>query len=284
MTQAAGFAPLSNWPSTDLDPLVLTSPTPRCGTTLLQRLLCSSQSALIYGEKCAQDLELLLNICIFKTQEYHCGRAAYEQELQKVLHGEVNHWLLELMPDIDGYLSVLQKSALAGIAYCREYAIRSGRPVWGMKYPGWSPITLRLISNVMPGARFIFILRNLADCVKSAKAQRMIYTKEEVHQFCQKWLEGVTYANGMCSNDAALVLHYEDLVAQPEETLAQLASFSGLHDLDRSVLEHKINVWMGQQFSTQSRDGYIPPAELSEAEAAIVAEAMAQFKQAISIS
>jgi hypothetical protein len=64
------FPAPSNFLSLDLDPLIIGSPTPRCGTTLLQRLLCSSQHALIYGEKCAQDLELFLNIYTFKVQEY----------------------------------------------------------------------------------------------------------------------------------------------------------------------------------------------------------------------
>ena len=50
----------------DLDPLVITSPVIRSGTTLLQRLLCSSPSALIYGELCAQDLEFFLNLYTFK--------------------------------------------------------------------------------------------------------------------------------------------------------------------------------------------------------------------------
>jgi hypothetical protein len=280
MPELLATNPPSNLLSADLDPLIITSPTPRCGTTLLQRLLCSSPRALIYGEKCAIDLELLLNIYTFKTQEYNYGRAGYGQELQKVLRGEVNDWILELMPDIDGYLAVLQKSALAGIAYCRDYALQAGRPVWGFKHPAWSPVTIRLIRNFVPGARFIFILRDLGACLKSAKAQRLVVREPEMRDFCQKWAEGVACANSMRDDKAILVLNYEDLVNQPEDTLASLARFSGLQDMDRSVLDHKINVWMGQQFSTQSKDGYIPPAALTEAELAMVAETMAYLRQA----
>jgi hypothetical protein len=279
MLPPTAFTSPSNLPSTDLDPLIITSPTPRCGTTLLQRLLCSSPSALIFGEKCAIDLELLLNIYIFKVQEYNYGRAGYGQELQKVLRGEVNDWILELMPDIDGYLAVLQKSALAGIAYCRDYALQAGRPVWGFKHPAWSPVTIHLIRNFVPGARFIFILRNLGDCLKSAKAQRLVVREQEMRDFCQKWVDGVACANSMRDDKTTLVLNYEDLVNQPEETLAKLALFSGLQDMDQSVLDHKINAWMGQQFSTQSKDGYIPPAGLTDVELAIVAEMTAHLKQ-----
>ena len=280
MSESLATNPPSNPLSTDLDPLIVTSPTPRCGTTLLQRLLCSSRSALIFGEKCAIDLELLLNIYTFKVQEYNYGRAGYDQELQKVLRGEVNDWILELMPDIDGYLAVLQKSALSGITYCRDYALQAGRPVWGFKHPAWSPTTIRLIRNCVPGARFIFILRNLGDCLKSAKAQRLVVRVPEMRDFCQKWAQGVACANSMRDDKAVLVVNYEDLATQPEETLAKLALFSGLRDMDHSVLDHKINAWMGQQFSTQSKDGYIPPAELTDAELALVAETTAHLNQA----
>lgn len=280
MSQPTGFDPFSSLHPTELAPLIVTSPTPRCGTTLLQRLLCSSQSALIYGEKCAQDLELLLNIYLFKAQEYNYARAGYQQELQKVLRGEVNDWILELMPDVDGYLSVLQKSAVAGITYCRDYAIQSGRPVWGMKYPGWTPLFARLIRSLMPGSRFIFILRDLSACVKSAKAQHLVNNVQEVRDFCQKWVDGVIYADSARNDKLVLVLNYEDLAGNPEDVIQKLASFSGLQDMQRSVLEHKINAWMGYQFSTQSRDGYIPPAELVDAEVEIIAEVTARLKQA----
>lgn len=256
----------------DLDPLIITSPTPRCGTTLLQRLLCSSQRALIFGEKSIHDLEIFLNIYMAKAQEYDYSRESYKQELQKVLHGEVNEWIFSLMPDLDGYLAALQGSAFAGISYCRGYAVRAGRPVWGFKYPGWPPAMMRLIRAHMPEARFIFILRDLMPCLKSAKAQRLVITEQDVRGFCRKWVEGVACAQAMKGDEAVLVLNYEDLVGRQEEALARIAQFSGLQDLDRSVLDRKINVWTGQQFGNQLENGYIPPAELTDAELEIVNE------------
>ena len=45
---------------TDLDPMIITAPTIRSGTTLVQRLLCSSTRGLIFGEPIAQDLEFFV--------------------------------------------------------------------------------------------------------------------------------------------------------------------------------------------------------------------------------
>lgn len=262
----------------DLDPLIITSPGPRCGTTLLQRLLCSSKRALIFGEKSVHDFEIFLNLYMAKVQEYGYSRESYNQELRKVLQGEVNDWIVSLMPDLDGYLAALRASAFAGLAYCRDFAVRAGRPVWGFKYPGWPPGMMGMIRAGMPGARFIFIQRDLPACLKSAKAQQLVVTEQDLRRFCQTWAAGVASAHEMKDGQAILFLNYEDLVQRPEDALASIAQFSGLPDLDRSVLERKINVWTGQQFGAQLENGYIPPAELTEAESGIVNEFMTPQK------
>jgi hypothetical protein len=174
----------------------------------------------------------------------------------------------------------LQKSTFAGINYCRDYAIHSGRPVWGFKYPGWSPLTFRLLRTYMPNARFIFVLRDIGACVKSAKSQRLVITEQDIREFCQKWVQGISYAQSLSSDKASLVINFEELIDKPDEVLRKIASFSGLQDIDKAVLDHKINIWMGHQFSTQSNDGYIPPQELTNDELAIVNEITVPFKQA----
>jgi hypothetical protein len=41
----------------ELEPLFVTAPVTRCGTTLLQRLICSAPNALLFGESVAADME-----------------------------------------------------------------------------------------------------------------------------------------------------------------------------------------------------------------------------------
>jgi len=256
----------------ELDPLIITSPTPRSGTTLLQRLLCSSRRALIYGEKCAYDLEFFLNIYAYKAQEYGFQRERYQQDLQKVLNGEVNDWILTLAPDVDGYLAAIQAAVFAGVRYCRDYALSVGRPVWGFKYPGWDAATIRLLQTVMPKARFIFIYRDLIACLKSAKAQHSVTSKKDVRDFCQKWATGADYMKSVQGHETILGVDFDILTKQPETIIENIAKFSGVHDIDRSVLDHKINIWAGLNFTTQTQDGYLPPVELSQDELSIVDE------------
>jgi hypothetical protein len=254
----------------DLDPLVITAPSIRSGTTLLQRLLCSSHRALIYGELCGQDLEIFLNFYAFKSQQYNSRRQEAAVALEQVLAGDVNNWIPGLMPEISGYLGAMGRAAFSGISYCREFAIGMGRTVWGFKQPAWNPATIRLMRAVMPGSRFIFIHRELKDCLKSAKAQGITYSKSEVEEFCRSWAENRDFMLSLDGEATVLSLQYDDLVRKPREAMAKLAKFTGLDDLDPSVLHHKINTWVGEDYIMQSKNGYFEPAELDDFDLQII--------------
>jgi hypothetical protein len=258
----------------DLDPVIITSPLPRSGTTLLQRLLCSAPNTLIYGERAAQELEFFLNIHAYKMQEHAARREPNRRLLSSVLQGEVNDWILDLTPDTDGYLRALQQAAFAGIAYCRDFARVHDRPVWGFKYPAWSPVVLRILRRMLPRTRLLFITRDILPALRSAKAQHMIDTPQQLHELCQGWLSSLSYLAELAHDVSVMTVRYEDLVGQPEETLAAIATFSGAQQMDRSILEHRINTWRGQELAAQSGDGYVRPVELSEAEMRAVSQVM----------
>jgi hypothetical protein len=268
---------------TDLDPLIVTSPTPRSGTTLLQRLLCSSRSTLIYGEQCAQDLELFLNIYAFKMQEYNYQRERNQQNLNKVLQGDVNDWFQDLMPGTDGYLSAMQNAAFAGVAYCRDFARGAGRSNWGFKYPGWGEGTIRLLQAVMPQARFLFIIRDLGACLKSAKAQQLVITLSDAQEFCQKWAKNITFYNSLRGDKSVSIVNYASLVEKPDEVVQEIAEFLGIQDMEVDVIQKKVNTLTGQHFDAQVKDGYILPAELSEAELQMVENVTVPLKQALMV-
>jgi Sulfotransferase family len=252
----------------ELDPLVITAPTIRSGTTLLQRLLCSSSKALIYGEPCAQDLEFFLHLYTCKAQQYDCRREEVSTSLRKVLSGEVNDWIPTLMPDVKEYLKALGQGAFSGISYCRDYAIQAGRPFWGFKHPGWNPVTVRLMRTLMPRSRFIFIHRDLKDCLKSAKTHGSsygaTYSKDDIREFCRSWAENSNYMLTLSGESTVLSLRFQDLVTDPQPTLTKLAEFTGIDDMDPMVLDRKINTWVGEANPIPSSDGYFRPAELDE--------------------
>ncbi len=277
---------LPNFPTaafvTDLDPLIITAPTIRSGTTLVQRILCSSSRSLIFGELIAHDLEFFLNLYTAQVQSYTYKRHIYDRDRAQVVSGNTDAWIPDLMPDLDGYVTAFGHAAFAGIAYCRDYARGLGRPVWGFKYPSWKPAFIRLLHTVIPHARFIAILRELEPCVRSAKSQSALDSLPQVTEFCQAWVEGMKFWRNIGDDPTLLVLNYEELVAQPELTLQRLAEFTGLTDIKSEVLQHKINTWTGNLSHFEAPGGYLPPAELTESEQKIVDEANAVFRKNVS--
>ncbi len=250
----------------ELKPVLVTSPTIRCGTTLLQRLLCSSSNALIYGEEIGKDLEMQLQIFASRKMIYSHSRQRFTSSLGNVMQGDTNDWIPDLMPDIDGYLESLRQGSFAGLAYCRQHAAEAGRTIWGFKYPGWPPHLLQMLSDAIPETRVIYISRNLVDCVRSAKAWGEIQGDAQLQHFCAQWVAQEKFMQRWQPLHPALMLSYESLIQEPDRAIDQLCDFLPFENLSRGVLRHKINnMTQGSDTRHQNND-YIEPAALTVAE------------------
>ena len=262
--QPSSFVP-SN--ISNLCPVIVSSPTTRSGTTLLQRLLCSSDNAVVYGEVCSSDLDLYLNFFINRAMMYQFNRAKLDSSLAQFRQGEVNDWILDLMPDLDGYLSALGNACFAGIDYCRTAALEMNRPVWGFKYPGWTPSIFEALRQMMPGFKLIYIHRDLLECAKSEKARGNLPSLEEFRAFCLSWTKNLEYALSLKYQPNVLLVNYADLIEKSEESIRIIADFSGASNIKHSVLEVKVNTFKD---TNTSGTGYVAPAELSDAEMSVV--------------
>jgi len=248
-----------------LDPLIVTAPTIRCGTTLLQRLICSSEEALLFGEPAGNDLVTALRIIKVQTSMYAANREQFAEGLDAFAGGNLNDWLIDLMPDLDGYLRAVVDGYLQPLAYCRDFAHRAGRRVWGVKYPGWPAEVLQAIMSILPRTKLIYIHRDIVPALRSAKARGSLRRDTELKAFCAQWAANMRMAAQLRDSDRVLVLSYEQLVADSESTLQRLEAFTGVTNLDRRVLAHRVN----------ERHEYIPPAELTDDELKAAEEARA---------
>jgi hypothetical protein len=246
-----------------LDPLLITSPTVRCGTTLLQRLLCSSSNTLIYGEEIGKDLEMQLQIFASRQMVYHHSRARFDASLQQVLQGNTDDWLIDLMPNIDGYLQALRHGSFAGLNYCREHALSAGRSIWGFKYPSWSPYLLQLQQQIMPNTRVIYLVRDLHECVRSAKAWKVINTPADLQQFCMQWLQHVKFMREWPHKQNVLWLAYQQLTDKTDEVIRQLCEFLPFTGLDSKVLDKRINNIVHGTNTLIGTNDYLQPAALT---------------------
>ncbi len=259
----------------ELAPLLVTSPSIRSGTTLLQRLLCSSRNAMVYGEEIGKDLDLQLQIYASRKMVYAHSRARFADRLDRVMRGDGDDWILDLMPDLDGYLDALRAGSFAGLAHCRDHALRAGRSLWGFKYPGWPPALMRLLFDSLPATRVIYLHRDLADTVRSAKAWGALADETDLRVFCAQWLEHMNFMRAWRQDHAVAVLRFETLVAEPELAIEQLCTFLPFEDIDRSLLGRRINNLTQGLDTRRGHTDYIPPAALTAGEQAVVEAATA---------
>lgn len=223
-----------------IDPILVASPTTRSGTTLLQRLFCSAPNTIIYGEFCANELFMAVQLYLLKKQQLSMGQGYRKEQLSQVLSGEVDHWIPDLMPDPQEWLKELEKSTFSQFEYMKNYALQHGRPVWGMKMAGWNPHSLYQIMGLFPGTRLIYLIREAEDCLRSAKAMDMV-GEENAPQFLQSWTYNYTTVRQLIPSERVLYVQYEELIQNPAVVIEKLESFSGAEGIDVEVMAHKIN-------------------------------------------
>ncbi|TNJ32874.1 sulfotransferase [Arenimonas terrae] len=256
-------------PLRGLSPLVVTSPTTRSGTTLLQRLLCSAGNTLVYGEEVGKDLEMQLQILTARRLVYTHSRPRFADNLERFLQGDTNHWLVDLMPPLDDYLAALRQGAFAGLQECQRQAQAAGRTLWGFKYPGWPPHLLRLLSSELPGTRVIYLHRRLADTARSAKAWHD-YAEPQMLAFCEQWLANQQAMRERRGDPTVLMLSFESLVQDPAGTLERLRDFLPFEGIDAGLLRDRINNQTHGGGAQHGHNDYIEPAALSAQEQAWV--------------
>lgn len=250
--------------SSDLAPVIVASPTIRSGTTLLQRLLCSASNAIIYGENVAQDVELFANIYLSKATVYGANQARFDSTRANVVEHGSDEWMIDLIPDLQGYLNAIGQSCFGSLRYCRDYAQEQGCNVWGFKYPGWKPGTLFLMQQIFPLARIVYIYRDILACARSAKAWLPVWDDAELMGFCAEWAENLGYALNLRTNPNFLFLKFEDFVANPATSIQQIAAFTGAEGMQERVFQKKINT------SANDATPYRDPTPLTDAELSIV--------------
>ena len=84
-------------------PILITAPLHRSGTTLVQRLLCSSNDTLIYRKTSASELQTMVDLYLFKQTNILSAGINRERKLEKVLMGNANNWIPDLMPPFKKY-------------------------------------------------------------------------------------------------------------------------------------------------------------------------------------
>ena len=253
-----------------LSPVIITAPTARCGTTLVQRLMCTGDNSFLYGEEVGLHIRTLTGYLIGLIQQFERGGDAADAEFARALSGDQANWSPGLMPPTQVMLKAWIETYYQIPAALADYGANIGRPVWGFKGPDYARDMLRAFLMLMPKARIIYVFRDLSEALKSAKARRFVTTDEEVAAFCAKWATNMREVADLRSNARVLFLKYEDLIADRAGTVKAVEAFTGAVGLKADVFDVKVNTFKGEAARGFSPTQYIAPTDLTDADRAAI--------------
>ena len=251
-------------------PIIVSSPTSRCGTTLVQRLLTASDNGFIYGEEIGQQIQVLTGWFTGQLRFVDRTGQAMDAEFEQALAGTLIDWRPGLMPPSSVMLKAWTETYYQLPSTLMHHAQSIGRPMWGFKRPTFARETLKGFLSLMPQAKIVYVFRNPLDAVKSAKARRFVTTTREVAAFCAEWAKNMSEVAELAQDERVLFLKYEDLIEQREDHVRLLELFTGIENIDVRAFDLKVNTYKGSQDEGYAPDQYIQPAKLTKTDRAAV--------------
>lgn len=248
--------------------LFITSPTARCGTTLLQRLLTSSPDTILFGEGVGAGLlELVAGLA--RKEKLLARAEGHRTDLLRALAGE-QFWYPHLSSEPEGLTRLAVESLTRFLRFHETEVARCGRLRWGAKLPSVPVQVLRELRRLVPGSKVLYVIRDLHAVARSAKARRFWRTPVELEHLAVSWREGIVASEGLRADPNVLVLDYEDLAQRGTSMLRELEAFTGCRRIDPAVLFARVNTFEGSQEEGRHPSQYLAPAELDETELALL--------------
>lgn len=193
----------------------------RCGSTLIQRLLCTHPDIFIWGEQRGA-LTHLLSFYVTAT----------EHAIQNERVGElfIESGTAEFIANLNPGISSIKNATRAAIrTLFGGYAER-----WGCKEVRCGVRVARLITELFPNSKIVFLVRHVSACL--ASLIRWEYDVAACKEFVDRWTSLAEEMTRLQRNDIpqAILLRYEDFIAEPLARTERLCSFL---DIDISRLD-----------------------------------------------
>jgi hypothetical protein len=229
-----GLGPLS-----DASPIFVLAAGWRSGSTLLQRLVCSSGEALIWGEPYGRTglVPAMTRATITLRSSWPAEESMAPRE---GLEGLSEGWIANLYPEPEA----LKRSCLAQLeTLLAEPARARGFTRWGFKEVRLQRMDANYLAWLYPNARFLFQVRNPWDAWASAKGGKWYLRWPDqvvtsAAQFGQHWRKLVESFLAW-PDDRGMLVRYEDLV-KPSFDLEQIREHCDLTSVDASVRDKVI--------------------------------------------
>jgi hypothetical protein len=223
-------------------PLVVLGAGQRCGSTLVQRLLCSHPQVRIWGEHVGQLRPILAASQRLRRWTDTSGAAGRAEFAADAYRGFIANLTPE-RADIDRACAAFVEQLFAVPARA------AGRPVWGFKEVRYGLADVLLLRELFPRLRVILVVRDPRDVVRSLDDWERAggWDRRDTEGALRNW---VNVAAGFAAADTDPVLRnfvlpvrYEDLVPFKQAWTKAIAGHCGLAAdlLDMTVFDRRVH-------------------------------------------
>jgi len=270
----------------NLDPIFVIAPTARNGVTLVQRLLNSSKQIIVYGEN--SHFMHTLSKHVYQAVQVHTEHAVKMNQARKQFLEETTEgWTSNLWPDTQVFMMLAFEAFYKEAVAYQQCSEQYGYQRWGIKNPLIHPDMIKHLKILMPKAKFVFIYRNILDVVRSALSRNFIATDAQIAQYATQWKQFLRDVVAAKHPDVSTI-QYEKLVESPEPILNELEQFTGITNIDPTVMQRKFNTFQIEDKNRTDTNikGYVKPHDLTTSQKKIVVDlagkTMQQFGYALS--
>lgn len=223
-------------------PLLVLGAGQRCGSTLIQRLLCSHPRVLIWGEHGGQLQPVLAALERLRFWRDHDAITARDELAASGYQG----FIANLTPErswIDDACRAFIETLFA------KPALELGRPIWGFKEVRYGLSDVRLLQELFPRLRVIQIVRDPRDVLRSLDdwEGHPGWTRRDTEEALRYWLKvAASFIGSGAQPDLCrliLTVRYEDLIADTRRWSAAIADHFELDEksFDNTVFEKKVH-------------------------------------------
>jgi hypothetical protein len=227
-------------------PIFILASGQRCGSTLVQRLLCSHPEITIWGEHNG-----ILEGLAAGWRSFSDWEKRHSHHLDVYLREGHNNFIANMSPSPSHFVKATRDFAQELWA---SPALDMGSQIWGFKEVRYDRTIAEMLRLAMPDTMVIHVTRSITDCIKSLLHWERGggWNNTDTQHFIDKWITINESFFDSEEDDFRWIFHtsLEELVNRPEATVRQLCEFLGVQqsDLDASVFDKKIFT-----------DGYIGP-------------------------
>ena len=223
-------------------PLLVLAAGQRCGSTLVQRLLCSHPRVMIWGEHVGQLRPVLAAVERLRLWTEDHG-AAGRDELAASGH--------------QGFIANVTPPRSRIDDACRSFietlfakpALDAGRPIWGFKEVRYGLSDALVLHAMFPRLRVIHIIRDPRDVLRSLQdwERHPGWTRRNTETSLRYWLTVANSFIGVAAEpdlrSLILRVRYEDLIASPRQWSAAIAEHCKLdvNAFDHSVFDKRVH-------------------------------------------